>query len=190
MVDDYSMAINSGLNPWASEQLCIRHLVREDLKALEWNDQYTQFRRLYKDIFHSTRDGRAIMWVVELQGIGVIGQLFVQLSSTRHDLADGLNRAYIYAFRIQPPYRGFGVGSKLLHFSENDLLKRRFRWITLNVGKDNSAARRFYERNGYRISGEEEGEWSFIDNFGLRQVVHEPSWRMEKDILQVGIVNN
>jgi ribosomal protein S18 acetylase RimI-like enzyme len=58
------------------------------------------------------------------------------------------------------------------------------------VGKDNSAARRFYERNGYRISGEEEGEWSFIDNFGLRQVVHEPSWRMEKDILQVGIVNN
>ena len=183
------MSIDSGISLWASD-LCIRHAIQEDLKALEWNGQYTHFRRLYRDIYQGTRNGRTLMWVVELQRIGVIGQLFVQLSSTRHDLADGSNRAYFYAFRIQPPYRGIGIGSKLLNFAEGDLLKRRFRWITLNVGQDNLAARRFYERHGYQVFGEEDGEWSFFDNFGVRQVVHEPAWRMQKHIFRLEIVNN
>lgn len=166
---------------WLSKVL-IRRLSKADLPALEWDGEYTRFRRLFAETYQSAMKGRAILWVADLPDNGLIGQLFVQLNSARLELADGKTRAYIYAFRVRQPYRGAGLGTRLLLNAEADLVHRGYQWVTLNVGRDNPNARRFYERYGYRIVASEPGIWHYYDETGQRREVSEPAWRMEKRI--------
>ena len=161
-------------------QLLIRTVNRDDLPSLEWNGEYRHFRILYQDIFQSSLRGEAIMWIAEVDGVGIVGQLFVQLVSARSELADGASRAYIYAFRVQEAYRGQGIGSRMLHVVEESLVQRGFCWVSLNVGQDNIAARRLYTRHGYYVVAAEPGRWSYLDEYGIRHEVNEPAWRMEK----------
>jgi ribosomal protein S18 acetylase RimI-like enzyme len=163
--------------------IIIRHLQKSDLPALEWNGEYTHFRRLFEASHYSASQGRSILWVVEKYKTGIIGQLFIQLYSPRPELADGVTRAYIYGFRIQPAYRGKGIGTRLLKNAEDDLIKRGFQWVTLNVGRDNLQALRLYERCGYKIVAPEPGIWSYQDHEGKYHEVNEPSWRMEKRLI-------
>ena len=136
----------------------IRIATEADLPLMEWNGQYTHFRRLYQEVYESSLRGEAILWVAELNGTGLIGQVFVQLESARKELADGAQRAYIYGFRIQSAYRGHGLGSYMLGVVEGDLVSRGFRIAVLNVSRENSEARQLYERQGYRIVAAEPGQ--------------------------------
>lgn len=166
--------------PWERPGLVIRHLDRDDLPDLEWDGVYRHFRRLYARAYHSARKGRAVLWVADLAGSGLIGQLFVQLVSSDRRLADGKRRAYLYSFRVRPEYRGAGVGSRLLKVAEGDLIRRGCRLVTLNVARDNPDAQRFYERHGYRVVAPEPGRWQYVDDRGRVRTVVEPAWRMEK----------
>jgi ribosomal protein S18 acetylase RimI-like enzyme len=160
----------------------IRHLAKNDLTALEWNGEFRHFRKLYADIYQSSLFGKSVLWVAELSSKEIIGQMFVQLISARLELADGKDRAYIYGFRIKPAYRSQGIGTRMLRMAEVDLKRRGFHFLTLNVGKDNPRARELYERYGFQVKAEDPGEWSYVDDHGERHEVHEPSWRMEKEI--------
>jgi ribosomal protein S18 acetylase RimI-like enzyme len=121
------------------------------LPALEWDGEFTHFRRLFAEAYRYTETGEAVMWIAELREAEIIGQLFVQMESMNTALADGHTRAYIYGFRVRPAYRGAGVGSHLLQTAETDLTHRGFRLICLNVARVNQDARRLYERFGYRV---------------------------------------
>jgi ribosomal protein S18 acetylase RimI-like enzyme len=164
---------------WFS-QVQIRLLRKADLPALEWDGELTHFRRLYAEIYTNVCQGTALMWGAVLPTAGLIGQMFIQLKSSRSELADGVQSAYIYGFRIKVPYRGARLGTRMMEIAETDLLARRFNRVTLNVGQDNPAARRLYDRLGYQVIGSEAGEWFYLDEHGRRQQVHEPAWRMEK----------
>jgi ribosomal protein S18 acetylase RimI-like enzyme len=161
-------------------KVIFRHITAADLPALEWEGEYTHFRRLYAMAYKRFRRRRAVLWVADWGRVRVIGQLFVQLNSDRRELADGITRAFIYSFRVRPTFRGIGVGSGLLKTAENDLVQRGFRLTTLNVARDNPDARRLYERMGYRVVAPEPGRWRYRDHNGRIQEVNEPSWRMEK----------
>ena len=163
-------------------QVCIRQANKDDLPDLEWNGEYTHFRRLYADTFLMASQGQAILWIAELKSSGLIGQCFVSLKGNRPDLADGITRAYIYGFRIRPEFRNHGIGRMMMHTIEDDLKDRGFRQVTLNVGQDNPDAQRFYDRLGYIVLGSDPGDWSYIDDKGKRRDVHEPAWRMIKDL--------
>jgi ribosomal protein S18 acetylase RimI-like enzyme len=176
-----SLSVETTGSIWLS-QIHIRQLSRDDLLDLEWDGEYTHFRRLYREVYQSSVKGNAILWGVDLLSVGVIGQLFVQLKSARAELADGVERAYIYAFRVRPLFRGYGIGTRLLQAVEEDLRQRGYLWVTLNVGRQNEDARRFYERNGYLVVAPEPGRWSYLDDQNQRHEVHEPAWRMEKEL--------
>ena len=163
-------------------QVSIRQATKDDLPSLEWNGEYTHFRRLYADTFTLMQQTKAIIWIAELNGGGLIGQCFVSLMGNRPELADGTTRAYIYGFRIQPQFRNQGIGTSIMRTIEDDLKQRGFQQATLNVGQDNQAARRFYERLQYLVIGSDPGRWSYIDDKGKRRDVHEPAWRMIKDL--------
>jgi ribosomal protein S18 acetylase RimI-like enzyme len=122
----------------------------------------------------------AVHWVADLPVVGVIGQVFVQLTCDRPELADGYQRAYLYSFRIRPAYRSHGLGTLIMEAVENDLRRRQFRIITLNVAKDNFSAQRLYRRRGYYIVAHEAGIWSYPDQDGVWHHMEEPAWRMEK----------
>ena len=162
------------------EQMVIRPVTESDLPDLEWKGEYQHFRRLYAEAFHMMQNKKAILWVAVLPGVGLIGQLFVQLSSGRNELANGSTRAYIYGFRIKPDYQNHGIGTQMMQIAEKDLAQRGFQWITLNVGRDNPGARRLYERLGFRVVANEPGRWSYQDDQGMIRQVNEPAWRMEK----------
>ena len=158
----------------------IRQAEKDDLPNLDWNGEYTHFRRLYADTYMLVEQGSAIIWIAEANGSGLIGQCFVSLKRNRPELADGIVRAYIYGFRVKPEYRNQGIGSRIMHTIEYDLKKRGFQQITLNVGQDNHDARRFYDRLGYTVVGADPGFWSYIDDKGKRIDMREPAWRMSK----------
>ncbi len=166
----------------------IRVATRSDLPALEWEGDLTHFRRLFADAYERTELGEAVIWIAELPGVGVVGQLFLSLRSGRTELSDGMDRGYIYGVRVRPVYRNRGIGTQLLLAAEIELIKRGFRYATLNVGRDNSKAQRLYERMGYRVVAPEDGRWSYEDDKGLRRDVYEPAWRMEKALNHKGKV--
>jgi ribosomal protein S18 acetylase RimI-like enzyme len=160
----------------------IRLANKDDLADLEWEGEYTHFRQLYADTYLMAEQGAALIWIAENNGTGLVGQCFVSLRRNHPDLAEGERRAYIYGFRVKPKFRNQGVGTHIMQTIEDDLSKRGFQRVTLNVGKDNLAARRFYERLGYRVIGSDPGYWSYIDDRGKRIDMHEPAWRMIKDL--------
>jgi len=162
------------------EILTIRTITYKDLPDLEWGGEFTHFRRIYANAFQNQQKGNAVLWAADLHGIGIIGQAFVQLIGSRPELADGSLRAYIYSVRVQSLYRNSGVGTKIMKHAEKDIFERGFSYTTLNVGKHNTSARRFYEHLGYQVIGNEPGRWSYLDHHGKRQHVHEPAWRMQK----------
>jgi ribosomal protein S18 acetylase RimI-like enzyme len=161
-------------------QAVIRQVRRDDLLALEWEGEYTHFRRLYTEAYRRAESGGSILWVAEIPGNGLVGQLFVHLDSQHRDLANGETRAYIYGFRMRPAYRSKGIGSQMLVVAEKDLAQRGFRWIVLNVGRENVQARRLYERHGYAVVGTDPGHWTYVDDKGDIREVIEPAYRMEK----------
>lgn len=147
---------------------------------LEWGGEYTHYRRIFADAYQAAERGTAVLWMAETNQQGLIGQVFISLISFRQDLADGNHRAYLYGFRIIPAYRNLGVGRRMLQVVETDLVKRGYRILTLNVGRDNIDALRFYKRVGFHIVHKDPGRWSYIDHRGRRRFVNEPAWRMEK----------
>jgi len=170
----------------------IRLLKQQDLPSLEWDGEFIHFRRVYADAFERAKTGRSVLWVADLnpdianpaqfKSAGIIGQLFVQLTCDRPELADGVQKGYIYAFRVKPTYRGSGLGTRMLEFAEEDLKQRGFRTATLNVAQVNKDARRLYERLGYHVVASDPGRWSYPDEKGYWHFVEEPAWRMEKPI--------
>lgn len=166
---------------WLS-QVVVREIRQDDLPALEWDGEYRHLRRVYAHAYHSHRSGQAMLWVAELAHTGIIGQIFLQLNSERLEWADGINRAHIYSFRIKPAYRGSGLGSLMLQKAEDFLIARSYRYVTLNVAKNNPEAQRLYERHGFRIVAHEAGCWTYPDDKGIWQDVVDPAWRMEKSL--------
>jgi ribosomal protein S18 acetylase RimI-like enzyme len=160
----------------------IRYLQESDLPGLEWDGEFTHFRRLYADAFQRMQKQLAVHWVADLPGVGIIGQVFVQLTCDRPELADGYQRAYLYSFRIRPAYRDHGLGSRIMEAVEEDIRRKQFRVITLNVAKDNLDAQRLYRRRGYYIVAHEPGIWSYPDQDGVWHHIEEPAWRMEKQL--------
>lgn len=166
--------------PDVLEQVVIRLMKREDLTALEWEGEYTHYRRVYINEFQRYESGSSVLWVAEIPAKGLVGQVFIQLTCDRPELADGKNRAYLYSFRIRPKYQNLGIGTYMMEIVEADLIRRGYRSVTLNVAKDNLRAQQLYFRKNYRIVAHEPGRWSYPDDKGEWQVVEEPAWRMEK----------
>ncbi len=160
----------------------VRQMVAEDLPELEWDGEYTHFRRVYADAFQRMRRGLSILWVAELPDHGLVGQVFIQLMCDRPELADGVERAYFYSFRVRECYRNQGIGSLIMDVVEADLRQRGFAYMTLNVARDNPRAQQLYLRRGFHVVAPEPGVWSYPDEKGVWHRVEEPAWRMEKQL--------
>jgi len=171
------------LSPYWLTEISIRQATQSDLSLLEWEGAYLHFRRVYARAFQRARLGNALLWIVEYGPGILIAQLFVLLRSDADSaVADGSQRAFIHSFRVRPEFRRRGLGSWLLTHVELDLHMRGFRWTYLHVAAENTAAIRFYERKGYRRVSPVSGDWSYEDHLGIERQVHEPGWRMAKDI--------
>ncbi len=166
-----------------SPSISIRQVTQQDLPALEWEGAYLHFRRVYARAFQRAQLGNALLWVIERDSGFLMAQLFVLLKSEADfSVADGRQRAFIHSFRVRQEFRRRGLGSYLLKHAEQDLQDRGFRWAYLHVADENTAAIRFYERNGYHRVSPISGDWTYEDHLGIERHMHEPSWRMAKEL--------
>ena len=154
----------------------IRMAEEQDLPALEWDGEYRHYRTVFRSNYEDARRGQRLM-LVAVQGEAMVGQVFVQLNSADRQYADGRQRAYLYALRVRPAWRGQGIGRRLVAAAEAQLVRRGF---TIAVAKQNDRARGLYLKLGYRIFAEDPGIWVFTDADGREQRVEEPAWLMEK----------
>jgi len=166
---------------WLS-QTTIRKVTEADLPGLEWDGEFSHFRRVFAEAYQRMQRGYSVLWIAELPGTGIVGQVFIQLSCDRPELADGIERAYLYSFRVRKEYRNHGLGSRMMKVVEDDLRKRGFQYVTLNVARDNPRAQQLYIRHGFRVVAPEPGVWSYQDEKGNWRRVEEPAWRMEKGL--------
>jgi ribosomal-protein-alanine N-acetyltransferase len=65
----------------------------------------------------------------------------------------GAFTGYVKSIYVSPPYRGGGVGDRLMSFTEERVFRERPN-VFLCVSDFNEEARRFYERLGYEVVGE------------------------------------
>ncbi len=159
----------------------IRHATEADLPALEWDGEYRKYRRVYRRAMEDARRGRRILFVAEI-GDEIVGQIFVQFSRQRSHKGGRASTGYLQSFRIKPPFRNHGIGTRLICEAEDALIERGHKRVVIAVAQGNQDARRLYERNGYSIFREDPGEWSFIDDQGTPQYISEPAYLMEKEL--------
>ena len=169
-------------SPSGLADVAVRQVRAEDLPGLEWEGEFVHFRRLYAEAYRRALRGLSILWLAEQPGGPILGQVFVQLNCDRPELCNGIDRAYLYAFRVRTAFRSLGIGALLLRTAEEDLIQRGYHFVTLNVGKDNLRAQAFYQNHGFSVVASEPGRWSYVDHNGRIRDVVEPAWRMEKHL--------
>lgn len=162
-------------------EVVIRRAGESDLRALEWEGQYAHYRRLYRHAMNEAKRGRRILLVAESEGL-LVGQIFIQLSSGRSELADGKRSGYLYSFRVRPEYRSLGIGSALMDEAERILRQQAFRRAVIAVARANDGAQKLYQDRGYVYFSDDPGEWSYVDHNGDLQEVHEPAYLYEKQL--------
>ncbi len=159
----------------------IRPIEEKDLPALEWDGVYLHFRRLFRQAYEDMRIGtRHLLMMEHTPTGGMVGQVFIQWSSSDPRFADGARRGYLYALRVKPAFRSRGLGTRILAAAEEELRRRGMDTASIGVEKGNPRARALYERLGYRVIADDPGRWSYLDHEGNIQEVLEPAWLMEK----------
>ncbi len=153
-----------------------------DIPKFEWYGLYTHQRNLFRRAYREQQLGRRLILVADSNNFP-IGHLFIQFISTDSAIADGKKRAYLYSLRVMEMFRGYGIGTCLIQEAEAIILDRGFQWCTIAVAKENQAAKRLYERLGYRTFAEDPGRWSYIDHEGRTRYMNEPCWLLQKELI-------
>ena len=164
-----------------TQMVVIRPIRDGELLRLEWEGAYSKFRRVFEQTYEDVVRGQRIMLVAVVADT-IVGQIFIQLSSTERRFADGYSRGYLYSLRVRPEWQQRGLGTRLIKAAESALRARGFTSAVIAAGKENPGAKRLYERQGYRTFGEDPGVWYFVDVNGVQQSAVEPCWVMQKQL--------
>jgi ribosomal protein S18 acetylase RimI-like enzyme len=164
-----------------AQTVLIRPIREAELSALEWDGAYSRYRKVFQQTYEDAVRGQRIMLVAAMGG-QLLGQVFIQLSSTERRYADGHSRGYLYSLRVRPAWQAQGIGTRLVKAAEAALRARGFTTAVIAAGKENPRARRLYERLGYRAFADDPGVWYFQDVNGVQQSVAEPCWVMQKTL--------
>jgi ribosomal protein S18 acetylase RimI-like enzyme len=163
------------------QKVVIRPIRETELPALEWEGAYMRFRKVFQQTYDDVVRGQRIMLVALIEA-KIVGQVFIQLSSTERRYADGYSRGYLYSLRVRPEWQVRGIGTRLVKAAEASLRARGFTTAVIAAGKENPRARQLYERLGYRTFADDPGVWYFQDVNGAQQSVNEPCWVMQKTL--------
>jgi ribosomal protein S18 acetylase RimI-like enzyme len=159
--------------------LTIRPAVREDLPHLEMDGLFVRFRNLFRRAYRDMQRNQRLLLVADCNN-AIVGRLFILFKSNDKSIADGRSRAYFYSFFVLAPFRGMGLGTRMVEYAEALIRERGYRAVTIAVAKDNPGALRLYRRLGYRILRSDEGRWSYTDHRGRTHHMNEPCWILEK----------
>jgi GNAT superfamily N-acetyltransferase len=96
---------------------------------------------------------RAVAWVAEHDGAPAGHVLLIPASESRDPVADPRLAHVMHVF-VREPYWGTGVASELLRLLLDGARSEDFSSARLFTPADQMRARRFYEREGWTLSGD------------------------------------
>lgn len=136
------------------------------LDAREWpvlRDVRLAALRTDPDAFESTVDDEASLdeaaWLARLDRRGIAFLEGAPAGIVGWAWSDDGAAAELIGMWVDPSARGIGVADALMVFVK-DVVRGTGRTLDLAVRADNPRARRFYERSGFRVTGEETGRRS------------------------------
>ena len=90
-------------------------------------------------------------WTVELLE-NLIGELYIFWDSEDKDEANGVNRAYLCAFRIEKEYQGQGYGKLLMNVVLDRIKNKRYTEVTIGIdNNDYAKLEAMYNKIGFSI---------------------------------------
>ena len=104
--------------------------VNEFMKLWNYSNSPT-----YKYFLENINNGNVEFWTIE-KSKELIGELYIYWNSEDKDEANGIDRAYLCAFRIQKEYQGQGYGKLLMNNVLDRIKEKNFKEVT--IGIDNS----------------------------------------------------
>jgi ribosomal protein S18 acetylase RimI-like enzyme len=135
--------------------MLIRTASASELKVLWGNNNLPTQAHFMKGI----EDGEIEFWTVEEgRNNRLVGELYIFWDSTDKDEADGKNRAYLCAFRINDEFQGLGLGSNLMKRVLQRIVEKDYCEVTIGVESDDERLIKMYNA------------WGFIDLIKLQNI--------------------
>jgi ribosomal protein S18 acetylase RimI-like enzyme len=152
----------------------IRAAVAADLPALEWYGHQRHLRpHIEKVLERRERDETELLVAVaNAFPVGRIGIDFIRRPG----------KAVLWSFAVMPNLQSLGIGTALIRAAEAVSAGRGVTTVEIDVGKDNPRAQALYEGQGYRVVGEEQGRWSYVDDEGQTVDVQDDDWVLRKTL--------
>ncbi|MBS4537496.1 GNAT family N-acetyltransferase [Clostridium sp. D2Q-11] len=108
----------------------IRVATVEEMKKL-WGYSDSPTYNYFVDGINS---GNIEFWAIEnCEDKKLIGELYIFWNSEVPEEANGINRAYLCAFRVEKPYQGKGLASKLMKRVLHRVKEKGFREVTIGI---------------------------------------------------------
>ncbi|WP_391347504.1 GNAT family N-acetyltransferase [Azospirillum sp. A23] len=154
--------------------LTIRPARQEDLPSLEWYGLHTPHREIIADAFRLQERGDGAMLLADVNSFPV-GQICIDFLRKRPS-----GRATLWALRVFQPFRGIGIGVRLVRAAERVVIQRGVPFAELGVDRDNVGVLPFYERLGYEHCGRERGQFLYHTPEGRLVRVAIDQWLLHK----------
>lgn len=164
------------------DHVTIRLMKEADLPALEWDGEYTRYRKVYQEVWRNSQRGISLPYVAETPEDGIIGQVFLTRKDPNPSYSPRSRYFFISSFRIKPEFRDRGLGDRMIRICFQEVRNHRLRDIFLNCSADNDRARRFYEKHGFRIVRLDKGKWSYVNHEGLVVSEKQSAYLMRKTL--------
>ncbi|MCM1990972.1 GNAT family N-acetyltransferase [Oceanirhabdus seepicola] len=123
-----------------------------------------------KDLFRTgIEDGSREFWVVECEGEEEpIGELHIAWDSVDKDEANGEDRAYLCAFRIEKPFQGKKLGSQLMKRVFKRIEERGFKEITIGIdSREYEKLKEMYTSWGFtELLKSKNEDHHYVDQYG------------------------
>lgn len=159
--------------------LTIRWARQEDLPTLEWYGLHTPHREIIADAFRLQERGDGAMLLADVNGFPV-GQICIDFLRKRPS-----GRATLWALRVFQPFRGIGIGIRLVRAAERVVIQRGVPFAELGVDRDNVGVLPFYERLGYEHCGRERGQFLYHTPEGRLVRVAIDQWLLHKRLPEI-----
>ncbi|QHW33238.1 GNAT family N-acetyltransferase [Paenibacillus rhizovicinus] len=130
----------------------------QDFDRLEWSwGKYNDTKIKYME---AVQAGTQELWVCESEDGKLVGELQLVFDSPDPDQANGINRAYLCAFRVHPAYQGKGIGSRLMERVFERAIEKGCTELTIGVELDEEQLIKMYNH------------WGFIEAIKIKEIDH------------------